>query len=119
MKDQVQENGTVHTILPVCTISGDETSVVLRVEMPGAHRDDIEVRIDGDQLLISGNQPEESGSGSWLLRERRHGNYLRSFTLDNTIDRDNIEAKHELGVMTLTLRVKEAAKPRRIQIAAQ
>jgi len=119
MNDIAVKNAEHPVILPVCSICGDESAVVLKIEMPGVHKDDIEVRIDHDQLVISGKLPDESSSGTWLLHERRQGNYERRFTIDSTIDRDRIEAVYELGIMTLTLHVKEEVKPRRIEIAAK
>lgn len=119
MNDIAVKNETRPAIIPVCSICGDENTVVLRVEMPGAHKNDIEVRIDGDQLVITGKLPDEANQGTWLLHERRHGNYERRFTIDNTIDRDRIDAVYELGIMTLTLHVKEEVKPRRIEITAK
>jgi HSP20 family protein len=82
-------------------------------------KDDIEVRIDGDQLVITGKPQEESAEGAWLLRERRQGGYERRFTIDTTIDRDRIDAVFERGIMTLTLRVKEEVKPRRVEISSR
>lgn len=116
MNDIAIKNDNRQAIVPVCSICGDETSVILRVEMPGVHKDDIAVRIDGDQLVISGKFADEPISGNWLLRERRKGDYERRFTIDNTIDRDRIDAVYELGIMTLTLHVKEEVKPRRIEV---
>jgi len=118
MKDVALKNENRPAILPVCGICGDENTVVLKVEMPGVPKDDIEVRIDGDQLVIKGKLPDDTSSGTWLLRERRQGDYQRSFTIDNTIDRERIDAVYELGIMTLTLHVKEEVKPRRIEIQA-
>jgi HSP20 family protein len=106
-------------ILPVCSICGDEATVTLSVEMPGVRKDDIEVRIDGDQLVITGKPQEEGAEGAWLLRERRQGAYERRFTIDTTIDRDRIDAVFERGIMTLSLRVKEEVKPRRVEISSR
>ena len=119
MKDAMVKNESRPAILPVCGIRGDDTTVVLSVEMPGVHKDDIEVRIDGDQLLISGRQSATATNGAWLLRERRQGDFERRFTIDNTIDRERIDAVYELGIMTLTLHVKEEVKPRRIEIQSK
>lgn len=119
MNDVTIQKENRRTILPVCGIWGDDSIVILKVEMPGVHKDAIEVRIDGDQLTIKGKVPDEPRSGSWLLRERRQGNYERRFTIDNTIDRDHIDAVYEQGVMTLTLHIKDEVKPRRIEISAK
>lgn len=117
MKD-VNTPANRRTLAPVCSIGGDDQTVTLRVEMPGVHRDDIEVRIDGDELWIRGRQAEESAGGTWLLRERPQGDYERRFTLDNSIDRNKIDAVYDQGVMALTLHLKDEVKPRRIEIAA-
>jgi len=119
MNDVAVKKEEVVTIMPVCSICGDESSVVLRVEMPGVNKDDIEVRIENDQLVISGKLPDETYKGSWILRERRRGNYERRFTIDNTIDQDRIDAVYESGIMTLTLHIKDEVKPRRIEISAK
>jgi len=116
MNEMDVRNEDRRSLLPACSIHGDETSVVLRVEMPGTRKDDIEVRIDGDQLVITGKAQVRPEKGTWLVRERHTGDYERRFTIDGTIDRERIDAVHELGVMTLTLHVREEVKPRRIEI---
>lgn len=119
MSDVAIKKPERRSILPACGIYGDESSMVLRVEMPGVHKDDIDIRIDGDQLSITGRVSEEASNGTWLLRERRRGDFERSFTIDNTIDRDHIDAVYERGIMTLTLRVKDEVKPRKIEITGK
>ena len=90
--------------------------MILQLEMPGVHKDDIDIRIEGDQLIVTGKHPEEVDQVDWLLRERRLGDYYRKFTIDQTINREKVDAVYELGVMNITLQVKEEAKPRRIEI---
>lgn len=116
MNDITVKEDRKRTLLPVCRIAGDENTVTLQVEMPGVHKNDIEVRIDGDQLIITGKQSEAATTGAWLLRERRRGDFYRSFTIDQTINRDKIDAVYELGIMTVTLQVREEVKPRKIEI---
>ena len=86
MSDSVQTTTKKRTITPVSSIYGDSSNVVLRLEMPGVQKDDIDIRIDGDQLTISGRVPEETATGTWILRERRLGDYERSFTIDSTVE---------------------------------
>lgn len=105
------------TILPACSVTEEKETVVLRVELPGVHKEDIEVRVDQDQLTITGRVPQATQEGTWLLRERRTGDYSRRFTLDDSVDRERIDAHYENGVMRLTLHLKDEVKPRRIEIA--
>jgi HSP20 family protein len=51
-----------------------------------------------------------------LVAERPHGTYTRQLFLADTLDSENVQANYEHGVLTLTIPVAEAAKPRRVQI---
>jgi HSP20 family protein len=51
-----------------------------------------------------------------LVAERPHGTYTRQLFLADTLDSQNVQANYEHGVLTLTIPVAEAAKPRRVQI---
>jgi hypothetical protein len=50
------------------------------------------------------------------VAERPHGTYTRQLFLADTLDSESVQANYEHGVLTLTIRVAEAAKPRRVQI---
>jgi hypothetical protein len=51
-----------------------------------------------------------------VVAERPHGTYTRQILLGDTLDSENVQANYEHGVLTLTIPVAEAAKPRRVQI---
>jgi HSP20 family protein len=51
-----------------------------------------------------------------LVAERPQGTYTRQLFLADTLDSENLQANHEHGVLTLTIPVAEAAKPRRVQV---
>jgi len=50
--------------------------------------------------------------------ERSYGAFARAFTLSTSVDADKIRASYKAGVLSITLPKAEAAKPKRIQIAA-
>ena len=106
----------VRFIRPVCFICEEEAGVVtLKLEMPGVGKDQLDIDVDGNEMLITGKR--ESGSeGTYLMRERPSGTFRQVYTLDDTIDRNRIEASLEGGVLTLTLYRKESEKPRKITI---
>ena len=52
-----------------------------------------------------------------LLNERRYTRFLRSFTLPPTVDEQNVDAKLQDGVLTITLNKREESKPRRVQVS--
>jgi len=105
------------TRIPCCSVFEEEGLVIARVELPGVPKDGLEIKIDGNELSILGTTREEKLGGKYLLRERHHDSWRKVFTIDETIDRDKIDASLENGILSLKLHVKEAAKPRRIEIA--
>jgi HSP20 family protein len=104
-------------LVPACSI--DETSgvVTLKLEMPGVSKEGLEVSVEGNALTITGRRDFNEPSGTWHMRERRRGNYRKTFTLDETIDRERIEAELADGILIVQLQIHESAKPRRIAIA--
>ncbi len=103
-------------VQPECSIVEEDGKVRLRVEMPGVARDGIEVSVEKNELAIVGKPAQAEIEGTYLVRERRRGEYRKRFIIDETIDRDRIDASMADGVLTLTLSVKAAAKPRKVEI---
>ena len=96
----------------------NDGAYVLEVEMPGVAKDDVDIAVENGELTITGHKqpvprPAEAES---LHREIRHGSYRRTFELDSAINSTGIQARMAEGVLTLTLPVAEAIKPRKIQI---
>lgn len=93
---------------------------LLKAEVPGARKEDIEVRIDGNQVTINAELKRESESpaGAKVLRSERYlGQCTRSFWLDSAIDESRAEAKYENGVLQLTLPKKSGGSSKRLEIS--
>lgn len=103
-------------LVPACSIDEDVGVVTLKLEMPGVTKEGLEVSVEANTLTIEGRRSKELPAGSLLLRERPVGNYRKVFTLDETIDREKIEAALADGMLTVKLHIREAAKPRTIAI---
>jgi len=110
------ESAPEATIQPACSICEEDGEVRLSVEMPGVEKSGIEVSMDKNELIILGKRSDRTPDGTYLIRERREGSYRKRFIVDDTIDRDKIEAVMEKGVLTLKLSTKETAKPKKIEI---
>ena len=81
--------------------------------------DDITIDLNDNVLNISGEvKPFEEKDESDVMIEFEIGRYARHFTLSEVIDQSNIEAKHEDGVLRLTLPKAEKAIPRQIAVTA-
>ena len=104
-------------IQPPCSICENEGQVVLRVEMPGVEKEDVTVRMEKNELIIEGRPVDTELQGNWIIRERRRGDFFKRFIIDETIDRDKIDARIEDGVLELSLHTRESAKPRKIEIS--
>lgn len=94
---------------------GDNFEV--QAEVPGIAKEDLNIKIQGNYLEISGKRSVDSPDGYKVHRNERGGNtFSRSFTLPNDVDAEKVEAKLKDGILYLTLPKSEAAKPKQITI---
>jgi HSP20 family protein len=92
--------------------------IQVAIEMPGVPQEHLEVRIEGNELRVLGRRDGQEDF-TYLVRERRPGDFFQAWTLDETIDQSKVEAVIKNGVLTLTLDVKEQVKPRTVKIRAE
>ena len=89
----------------------------VRAEVPGFSKDDLNVKIQGNYLEISGTRKPDAPEGYSVHRtERVTSTFTRSFTLPADVDSGKVSAALKNGILTLTLTKAEAAKPRQIDI---
>lgn len=110
------ENKQRATVLPVCSIHEEDGKVVLFLELPGVDKEDVSISVDNDQLEIHAKRSVPEREGTYLIRERKRADFFSSFTLDDTIDRERIEAETSQGTLSVTLHLKEASKPKQITV---
>jgi HSP20 family protein len=109
-------NAGVRSVLPMDVIRRDD-EVVLKIDLPGADPESIEVTTDHGVLSVSARKVEEyAETDRPVLRERRVGSFTRKVRLAETIDTDKIQAGYENGVLSIRLPLKEKAKPRKVEI---
>lgn len=97
-----------------------EDRYVLEAEMPGLTDADVEIRVENDLLTIRGTAPDrDHQNDKFVLRERSHRNYERSFAIPRNVDRERIEARFKNGILTLDLHKAEEAKPRTIKVKGE
>jgi HSP20 family protein len=103
--------------MPVTDIFENDEALTLTLEMPGAARDRVEVRVEDGVLTIEGRIDFAPYEGLRpVYTEYNVGHYKRSFQLSSKIEQDGISASLKDGVMTLVLPKAEKAKPRKIQV---
>ena len=92
--------------------------LVLKAELPGMNREDIEVTVENNTLILKGQKKFEAEVKDENYRriERAYGQFHRSFTLPNTVNTGKVSADYRNGVLTVKLPFREEAKPRSINI---
>lgn len=107
------------TVLPPVDIFEDESGFTVIADMPGVSKDQLNVRVTGDSLLIEGTAlVPDIGSMELVYGEVQIPQYRRSFTLSRELDPGKIEASLNNGVLRLRIPKGEEAKPRRIDVSA-
>lgn len=103
------------TFVPPADIWEAEERVVIRMDMPGVGKNDVDIRVDRDTLNVKGTIVGEP-AGSLIYEEQRLGDFERQFSLSDDLDREKISAQMDAGVLTITVGRAEKVKPRKIEI---
>jgi HSP20 family protein len=103
---------------PVDIFENDQHEIVLKAELPGISREDIDLRVENNLLTIRGERKreQETKQESYHRVERVYGSFSRSFSLPSTIDTEKVGAEFKDGVLTVVLPARDEAKPRQIQV---
>lgn len=105
------------TLFPPVDIVENESGIHLVADLPGVSKEQLGVRVDGENLVIEGTASVPVAEGFELVhQEVRHPAYRRSFTLSRELDASRIEAGLKDGVLTLHIPKAEEARPRRIEV---
>ncbi|PYR59641.1 MAG: molecular chaperone [Acidobacteria bacterium] len=118
-RDDVTSRGA--WVPPVDIYETDAKEIVLKAELPGLRREDIDLTVENNTLTVRGERRADDGvrEDRYHRRERVHGIFSRSFTLPNTVDGAHVKAEYRDGVLTVKLPLREEAKPRQIPVEAQ
>ena len=101
-------------------VNENEGNFLIKAEIPGVRKEDIDVRIDGNQVTISAELKKESDAkkeGRVIRSERQYGFASRNFTLSCAVDEAKADAKMQDGVLKLTLPKKTSTSSRRRPVA--
>ena len=114
-QDDVMRRGSW---IPPVDIYEKGHEIHLKAELPDMNRDDIDIRVENNTLTISGEKKLEKDvkEDEYHRVERAYGHFSRSFSLPSTIDTEKVRADYHNGVLTVTLPLREEAKPKQIQV---
>ena len=106
-------------VVPRVDVYEDEAGITLLADLPGVPRDQLELKVEGDTLLVEGTvQPPTPEGLEAVYAEVRVPRFRRSFTLSRELDTQRIDANLKDGVLTLRIPKAEHAQPRRISVQA-
>ena len=102
-------------MVPPVDIYETDKALAVIVDLPGVHKDGVDIRVDQDILTIKGKiryqPPKNLIRGEFGLLD-----FFRQFQLSDEVDQGKITAESKNGVLTITLPKAEKAKPRQIEV---
>jgi HSP20 family protein len=117
-KDQNGRSSAPESALrPDVDIFETEEGVTLRADMPGVSKDRLNLRVDGNNLLVEGRigiTPQDQMQA--LYADVRAAVYRRTFTLSNEFEAEKIDANLKDGVLTVRIPKRAELRPRRIEV---
>jgi HSP20 family protein len=103
---------------PALDVHEDKEGYTIRAEIPGMKREEIEVSIQNDTLVISGERKAESVKENTEVhrQERFYGKFSRALTLPTAVAGDQVKATYKDGILTIVVPKAEEAKPKQITV---
>jgi HSP20 family protein len=106
---------------PALDISETDEHVQVRLEVPGIDPEQIDISIDGNDLVITGEKKEtmQKSEKGFFHKESRYGKFSRKVMLPEGIDGEKVNADYSNGVLAITLPKIPVAAPRKISVNAK
>jgi HSP20 family protein len=104
--------------VPLVDIEEQDDAYVVEAEIPGVKRDDVNIELVGNEVVVSGEIKERERKGILRRSTRRVGAFEYRVVLPENIDRDAIDAKLDDGVLIVRIPKAEQAQRRRIDVKA-
>ena len=107
---------------PSVDVREDDKQIVIEAELPGIDEKNVSVTLQDGVLTVRGEKKFEKKEEqeNYHMMERRYGSFMRSMRLPDTVDEENISAKIDKGVLTVTVAKKPGTekKERTIEISS-
>jgi len=103
---------------PALDLYEEKDNFVVKAELPGMKREEIEVSLHEGSLSISGERKSEEKHASAEVHrtERFFGRFQRTVTLPSPVAADKVKAQYRDGILTITLPKTEESKPKHIDV---
>jgi HSP20 family protein len=116
--EESSESLGMGNFVPAVDVYEDAQKVMLKLEVPGVRREDLDIRVEGRTLTVKGERKfeTEEKEENFHRVERRYGSFVRSFTLPATVNTDDVKAVTVDGVLSISLAKKPESQPKQIQV---
>ena len=105
------------TLVPALDVLEDDKGYTVYLEVPGIAREDLELELEENQLLLRGaRKPRAESAGAVRRSEQRFGTFERTLRFGQPIEADGLTAKLELGLLTVYLPKQVSSRKRKIEI---
>ncbi len=114
-----QNHSPSNATLPAVNVKETDESFEIELAVPGFKKEDFKIEVNHNLLTISSEKQEEKETKEdecYACREFSYQSFSRSFTLPESVDNDNINAKYDAGILKISIAKKqiEQAKPNRL-----
>jgi HSP20 family protein len=120
MRRMLEEFGVAPAALPAANLYETERELIVELDVPGFDEKELALEVSDHTLTVKGERlaHEEEKDKTFYLHERLEKHFERSFTLPVDADVEKVKANFKTGVLEVHVPKIEAAKPRKIEIAA-
>jgi HSP20 family protein len=120
MRRMLEEFGVAPAALPAANLYETERELIVELDVPGFDEKELALEVSDHTLTVKGERlaQEEEKDKTFYLHERLEKHFERSFTLPVDADVEKVKANFKTGVLEVHVPKIEAAKPRKIEIAA-
>ena len=107
-----------HAWSPSIEVVEKNDRYIVKAELPGVKKEDVDISISENVLTIKGERKETANVKEEEIQycEMTYGSFSRSFTLPTRVDADKISATYENGILDVTLPKSVAAMPKKIEV---
>jgi HSP20 family protein len=111
-------SGRLRRWVPAMDLVETDDHIVLRADLPGLSKDDVEIEVKDGVLTVSGERKAEEThrSDGFYRVERAFGGFSRSMSLPKSVDAEGISADFDKGVLEVRIPKPEQQKPHRVEI---
>ena len=108
-------------VSPSIDIFEEGDNIVVKAELPGMKKENIEVSVTDHRMRISGEKKREEKveKKNYYWEERSYGSFSRSFQLPSEVDTDKVEAKFKDGILEVRIPKTEEAKSKEKKVKVE